>query len=44
MVTATAREVRQVRRRTAGILAYSGLKALAVNGTGHPADAGRMLA
>ena len=30
--------------RTAGILAYSRLKALAVNGAGHAADIGRMLA
>ena len=30
--------------RTAGILAYSRLEALAVNGAGHPADVGRMLA
>ena len=30
--------------RTAGILACSRLNALAVNGTGHPADVGNMLA
>ena len=30
--------------RTAGILAYSRLKALAVNGAGHPVDVVRMLA
>ena len=30
--------------RTAGILAYSLLKALTVNGAGHPTDIGRMLA
>jgi len=27
---------------TAGIMAYSQLKALAVNGAGHPADVGRI--
>jgi len=30
--------------RTTGIPAYSRLKPLAVNGAGHPADEGRMLA
>jgi len=30
--------------RTAGILGCSGLKALAVNGAGHPTDIGHMLA
>jgi len=30
--------------KTAGILAYSRLKALAVNAAGHPADIGRILA
>jgi len=30
--------------RTAGILAYSQLKVLVVNGAGRPADVGRMLA
>ena len=30
--------------RTVGILAYSRLKALAVNGGNHPADVGHMLA
>ena len=29
--------------RIAGILAHSRLKALAVNGAGHPADVGRVL-
>ena len=30
--------------RTAGILAYIRLKAVAVSGAGHPSDVGRMLA